>query len=87
MDRLRESAVVAVRTDGFEGVAICCAYVPLAARNLTPATLSSALRNIVPRYMIPARWKAFDALPRNANGKIDRKRLREEFERHVAETR
>ena len=28
--------------------------------------------------MIPTRWMAFDALPKNANGKIDRQRLREE---------
>jgi acyl-coenzyme A synthetase/AMP-(fatty) acid ligase len=34
--------------------------------------------------MLPARWMAFDAFPRNANGKIDRPRIREAFEAHAA---
>ena len=31
--------------------------------------------------MLPQRWLRYDALPRNPNGKIDRLRLRTEFER------
>ena len=33
----------------------------------------------LPSYMLPSEWKAFEKLPQNANGKIDRPRLREEF--------
>jgi acyl-coenzyme A synthetase/AMP-(fatty) acid ligase len=29
--------------------------------------------------MLPVRWLCLEALPRNANGKIDRPRLRSEF--------
>ena len=29
--------------------------------------------------MIPARWLVLDALPKNVNGKIDRRELRERF--------
>jgi acyl-coenzyme A synthetase/AMP-(fatty) acid ligase len=29
--------------------------------------------------MMPARWTQYDALPRNANGKLDRPRLKQEF--------
>jgi acyl-coenzyme A synthetase/AMP-(fatty) acid ligase len=35
----------------------------------------------LPSYMLPSRWLAFDALPKNANGKIDRPALRESFDR------
>jgi acyl-coenzyme A synthetase/AMP-(fatty) acid ligase len=34
--------------------------------------------------MLPSRWKAFDKLPQNANGKIDRRKLKEEFQRDGA---
>ena len=30
--------------------------------------------------MLPSRWLAIDELPKNANGKIDRRALRERFE-------
>ena len=77
---LRESAVVAIPTDGFEQWLICCAYVPLPGTALTPASLRAALARLVPGYMLPARWEELDALPRNANGKVDRPRLRQEFQ-------
>ena len=32
--------------------------------------------------MMPARWTAYEALPKNANGKIDRPRLKEAFARN-----
>lgn len=81
---LRESAVVAVATEGFEGTAICCAYVP-SEPEMTPARLRSALGRLLPPYMLPTRWRAFDALPKNPNGKIDRRALREGFEAEPAE--
>ena len=33
-----------------------------------------------PAYMLPSRWLALEALPKNANGKIDRPRIRSLFE-------
>jgi len=33
----------------------------------------------LPSYMIPSRWLSLAALPQNANGKIDRPKLRELF--------
>jgi amino acid adenylation domain-containing protein len=77
---LRESAVVAIPTDGFEQWLICCAYVPLAGAAPTPASLRAGLARLVPGYMLPARWQPQDALPRNANGKVDRPRLRQQFQ-------
>jgi amino acid adenylation domain-containing protein len=87
LDLAREAAVVAIRTDGFEGAVICCAFVPLGGQDLTPAALRRALARTLPSYMLPARWSAFAALPKNANGKIDRPRLRNHFEQMEAETR
>jgi non-ribosomal peptide synthetase component F len=81
---VQESAVVALGTGGFEGTAICCAYVPADGVSLTPACLRRALRDQLPSYMMPARWLAFDQLPKNANGKVDRPRLREVFGTHAA---
>jgi acyl-coenzyme A synthetase/AMP-(fatty) acid ligase len=76
---VRECAVVAVDTDSFEGTAICCAYVPTPGVPLSPSYLRQRLMQIVPSYMAPSQWMAFAALPLNANGKIDRPRLREYF--------
>jgi amino acid adenylation domain-containing protein len=81
---LRESAVVAVPTDGFEGAVICCAYVPANGAGVTPASLRRALARHVPPYMLPVRWRALDRLPLNGSGKIDRRALKETFERHEA---
>jgi amino acid adenylation domain-containing protein len=78
---LHECAVVAIDGDGFEGAVICGAYVRSAGANVTPVTLRRDLARLVPPYMLPARWLAFDRLPKNANGKIDRGRLKELFEK------
>ena len=80
---LEECAVVAVGADEFEGVSICCAYVPAAGAAVTPAAIRRELSRLVPAYMLPTRWQAFDRFPRNASGKIDRRRLKESFEEKV----
>ena len=73
-------------TGGFEGSAICCAYVPGAAEpTLTPVTVRRELSRLLPSYMLPARWMPFEQFPRNANGKIDRPRLKQAFEADAAQ--
>lgn len=76
---LRESAVVAVQSEGFEGWMICCAYVAARGANILPSGLRQSLTQVVPAYMLPARWLHCDALPRNSNGKVDRPQLRRRF--------
>jgi amino acid adenylation domain-containing protein len=76
---LRECAVVGVPSQDFDGVAICCAYVPLATTEVSPPLLREALARSLPTYMLPSRWRAFDELPKTTNGKIDRRRLKELF--------
>lgn len=41
--------------------------------------LSKALSGRIPRYMMPNKYIYLDSMPRNANGKIDRKRLKETY--------
>ena len=77
---LRESAVVAIPSEGFEQWTICCAYVPIDGIDDDAARLRAALGRIVPAYMLPTRWQRYSGgLPRNANGKVDRPRLKEDF--------
>ncbi len=76
--QLSAVAVVAIDAGGFEGATICCAYEPKNGAEVTARSLRAALGTKLPSYMIPTRWLAFDTLPKTANGKVDRQRLREE---------
>jgi amino acid adenylation domain-containing protein len=75
-----ECAVVGVPAEGFEGTAICCAYSPADDATVDPATLRHTLAASLPNYMLPSRWLALATLPKTANGKIDRGKLRGLFE-------
>jgi amino acid adenylation domain-containing protein len=76
---LKDCAVVAVPSSEFDGMAICCAYVVHGHVMVTATTLREDLSKLVPTYMLPSRWLALDDLPKNANGKIDRRLLKETF--------
>jgi acyl-coenzyme A synthetase/AMP-(fatty) acid ligase len=76
---LRESAVVAIQSEGFEGWLICCAYAPAQDSRVSAKSLRKGLAGLVPGYMLPARWMRYDVLPKNDNGKIDRPRLKSAF--------
>jgi amino acid adenylation domain-containing protein len=83
LECIREAAVVGVASGDFEGTAICCAFAP-AESGTTSAAVRTAMRKVLPPYMVPTRWLVLPALPTNANGKIDRRHLRELFlEAHV----
>ncbi len=76
---VRESAVVAIQSEGFEGWQICCAYVATPGNGVSLESLHKDLAGLLPGYMLPARWMRYDILPKNASGKIDRPRLKEGF--------
>lgn len=87
---LRECAVVAIDSEGFEGKLVCCGYACAPQARVTGASLRKLLRGTLPSYMLPSRWMGLDRLPQNANGKVDRPRLRHLFleeERHRCEPR
>jgi amino acid adenylation domain-containing protein len=80
LDEIRECAVVGVETGGFEGTAICCAYAPAAGADVAPPAIREQIVKSLPTYMLPSRWVVMDVLPKNVNGKIDRRAIREHFE-------
>ena len=77
---LRESAVVAIASAGFEGALICCAFVAEGESGASAETLRKALAHLLPGHMLPARWLRCHALPKNESGKIDRVALRAAFQ-------
>jgi len=79
LSELRESAVVAIPSGEFEGMALCCAYSARRGADTSDARLRKSLACLLPSYMLPARWLALEQLPKNANGKIDRPTLKEWF--------
>jgi amino acid adenylation domain-containing protein len=80
LEDIRECAVVGVETGGFEGTAICCAYAPARGASVAPPAIREQIAKTLPSYMLPARWVVMDSLPKNVNGKIDRRSIREHFE-------
>jgi non-ribosomal peptide synthetase component F len=81
---IAQGAVVALAAERFGGHMICCAYVPRAGTEIPPAAARERLAALVPRYMLPVRWRAMERLPANANGKVDRVALRDMFADEVA---
>jgi amino acid adenylation domain-containing protein len=87
IDSVRECAVVGVDTGGFEGTAICCAYAPVKGLPAGHIYLRRELSKVLPLYMLPSRWQELGALPKNVNGKIDRRAIREQFQAEISEPR
>jgi amino acid adenylation domain-containing protein len=75
---VNEVAVVAIETGDFDGKAICCAWTPGAAAP-EGDRLRAELHSLIPSYMLPSRWLRLEQLPKNSNGKIDRRCIRELF--------
>jgi amino acid adenylation domain-containing protein len=85
LKELKECAVVAVPTDGFENSLICCAYVAQENHRVTHSAVRRQLGKVLPSYMLPSRWVDLTRLPKNQNGKIDRRKIRDRFVLEVAE--
>jgi amino acid adenylation domain-containing protein len=83
LHELKECAVVAIPTESFEGTLICSAYVPRDPKT-THSSVRGRLGQLLPSYMLPARWMRLDQLPKNANGKIDRRQIQELFATYLA---
>jgi amino acid adenylation domain-containing protein len=75
---IQDAAIVAIDTGGFEGLAICCAYVSRSSE-LSPLAMKKQLVRSLPQYMIPVHWMVLDHMPLNGNGKTARPRLKQMF--------
>ena len=51
----------------------------LSAGGMEPDALAKDLRKLLPKYMLPNLYEKLEALPYNANGKIDRVALKERY--------
>ncbi len=65
-------AVVLGAPDERIGEVIVAVITPKAGKDINQADLLAHCRLALPAYMVPGRWLVRAALPRNANGKLDR---------------
>ena len=77
---LAVDAVAFGASDDRLGQRIVLVVAPPTGRSLQAATLHSALRAVLPTFMVPAEIVVTDAVPRSPNGKYDRPRVRAEYE-------
>lgn len=72
---VNEAAVIAV--DGNEGQSLLVAY--LSGRNTSDSEIKDHIGNKLPHYMIPHRIEWLESLPKNPNGKLDRRAMQEVY--------
>lgn len=79
-------AVISVVGEGFNQQLV--AFVKYAGQEQHDAKMRNWLQEQLPEYMVPSVWVPLAEIPLTPNGKIDRKRLRDEFSsmRPVAKT-
>ena len=77
--QVRESAVVGVESGGLRGLDHLLCVFSDEPNEVTVHDVKRKLREALPSYMLPSRWLVLTELPKNANGKIDRRALRESF--------
>ncbi|MFE8601136.1 amino acid adenylation domain-containing protein [Archangium violaceum] len=73
LPEVREAAVLAREVR--PGEKLLVAFVAPAQAGTSAASLQQALARSLPAYMVPSRFLLLEALPLNANGKVDRKAL------------
>jgi len=75
IDGIREAAVIATPEGGEDRRLLAYVAVDPAGPQPDPAQLRARLAERLPEYMLPAAFVPLDALPLNANGKLDRATL------------
>ncbi|MFN3539189.1 MAG: non-ribosomal peptide synthase/polyketide synthase, partial [Rhodococcus sp. (in: high G+C Gram-positive bacteria)] len=76
LDEIRDVAVIALADTG-SGARLVAYLVPADGVTLDQDGIRRALAERLPSYMVPSAFVILDALPRNANGKLDRQALPE----------
>ncbi len=81
---VKECAVVPYQARGMDAKAIGCAFVMEEDQQAPDLVkLRKELSEFVPSYAIPTKWLELEKLPRNGNGKIDRKSLTQKIENYA----
>ncbi|MDD4913695.1 MAG: acyl-CoA ligase (AMP-forming), exosortase A system-associated [Methylococcales bacterium] len=75
---VREAVAIGVDHQGL-GQAVVLAVCVDSGADFDPQRLLESCRRVLPNYMLPARIELLADLPRNPNGKIDRKLLAQQF--------
>ena len=74
---MREAAVIGI-PDPLQGEAVRAYVVADTSANLTPQSIRNGCAKFLESHMVPTQVVICENLPRNANGKINRRFLREE---------
>ena len=80
---IMDATVVALDSPDSGVTEICCAYVPSQDSGLVPSTVKKSLAQVLPHYMMPARWMVLESMPHNGNGKADRALLKQKFHQEL----
>ncbi|MFC1584216.1 amino acid adenylation domain-containing protein [Fibrobacterota bacterium] len=75
LDYISQSAVLHGSSRGLSRII----SVVSAKKEINEETIRGDLKRIIPEYMVPSEFHIIDELPRNPNGKVDRKRLADEY--------
>ncbi|MDB5501205.1 MAG: long-chain-fatty-acid--CoA ligase [Tardiphaga sp.] len=78
MPGVRDCAVFGIPDDEF-GERLCACIEPDTGADLTPAAVQSFLRDRLANFKVPKKIEFLDALPREATGKIFKRKLREPY--------
>ena len=73
--RIAQAAVVLRADDGLDQL-VAFLVPDRGSEPIDPVELRADLREVLPPYMVPARFETIEALPRLASGKVDRNRLK-----------
>jgi D-alanine--poly(phosphoribitol) ligase subunit 1 len=76
IDSVKHSAVVHCEIRGLSQIV---AFIKSENGRADETEIRCRLQEIIPQYMVPTRFEFLDVLPKNANGKLDRKRLQLEY--------
>ena len=82
-----ELGEIETAVSSLDGISMCCCLydsrrsqiVLLLEQKMSRSGINARLRSLIPDYMLPGRVICVDKLPLNANGKIDRVALRQEY--------
>src|SRR5574341_2052030 len=75
LDYISEAAALHSNADGFSRIVAVVAP----ATDVEDEGICRDLKQIIPSYMLPSVFYREQVLPKNANGKVDRRRLAEKY--------